>query len=125
MTIHPLFENIIKAQGLFQAPHNPYRASQTIHMLEQILADNIVAAERLESQIGDLEAELRDAKNDWQEGRAIQKLTAARAQLQERVQWSARDLGTIAGLREKAGLESHLLTRIMVEYNKSTSTKDK
>lgn len=91
------------------------RPTQTIAVLESHINLAIDAAQRLESHIAELEAELRDGPNDYREGTVTIRLTAARTELAVEITRAANALRTVGMLREKAGMESHVLVRVMRE----------
>ncbi len=103
-------------------PFSKYRQTfapiQTIRTMQEILASTLYQLERLELDIADLEADLRDAPHDWASTSATLKLTAARADQARMVVQAARDLRTIEALRRNAGMETTLLGRLFAEFNK-------
>ncbi len=108
MTVHPIFQNILDHHRNSFGPG----PSSTIATMQAILQGNLDTLERLESDIAELEADLRDASNDWAHGSALLKLTAARADQAQLVAQAARDLRTIETLRERNGMEPTTLGRI-------------
>ncbi len=91
---------------------NHIRPNQTITIMSQLLHQEIDAAERLETDIAEMESELRDA-NDWHGQALVIRLTAARADLARHITKAADYLRTVDTLRTQAGLDKSVLGRVM------------
>lgn len=108
--VHPLFQTILR----------PYHSgpTATLAVMQQILRDNLDAVERLDGEIADLSADLRDIPNDWAYQSTILKITAARERQRQEITKAARNLRTVEALRCNSGMDSHVLARIFAEFNR-------
>ena len=92
------------------------RPTATMAVMDAIYAEHLDAAQRLELQIEELLADLRDC-NDWREQAVTIRLTSARNEQARHIAQAANALRTVEMLRQRAGIESHVAVRIMGEYN--------
>lgn len=89
--------------------------TQTLCIMESILATALDAAQRLEVHIDDLCAELRNERADWYHTANTIRLTAARSELVTEITRAANALRTVTALRERAGMSEHVIVRVMRE----------
>ncbi len=107
---------------ILEGHRNPFAPPfQTIQVMQSILDSTLEKLADLESDISELETDLRYSHNGWHEDATILKLTAARADQSRMVVQAARDLRTVEQLRERAGMEPTTLGRIVAEFNKGNA----
>lgn len=91
------------------------RPTQTLSVMTAILDASLDTAARLEIEISELESDLRTSTNDWRSQTVTFRLTNARAKLSAEIKRAADALRILEGLRDKSGMDSHLLVRVFNE----------
>lgn len=89
---------------------------QTLAILTTILDGFLDTAARLEIEIAEREADMRDSSNDWAHQSATIKLTDARERQQQMIAKAAETMRRVEAVRKGAGMDASVLARIYKEY---------
>lgn len=89
------------------------RPTRTTTVLAEIFRQHVDSAERLEAEIEDLEAELRDAKNDAAEYNKTRDLVTARQRLAEEITRARDTLRALDAWRIQRGQDKSVWGRIL------------
>lgn len=96
------------------------RPTLTAAVLADIFRQHEDSAERLEAQIEDLEAELRDARNSVAEDRAARQLTISRMKLAQEITRACDTLRALDAWRVQRGRDKSVWGRILEGMNSGT-----
>lgn len=85
---------------------------KALHIHEADLDHALYMAQRLEGQLADLVADLRDTNSDWRETQLTNQMASLHEQQRQWIGTATNALRDVTGLRQQLGLEEHVLTRV-------------